>query len=229
MLASPTFAGPDGRRSTTASSPWWCEWRLARTLASRHCARLVPLGPLDDFGVRTAVAAALGTADPPSELVTAVGERAGGSPFLIEELLASLVGVGALVRSGVGWKVRGALPAVVPESFAMAVADRLAALSTPARGVVELATVLGERFDWRLVAATASGDVVGALREADQACRVQNAAVVPDQRFQAAASYSLRSPPRIGRRLILPSTGAGTGDVGRGGRSRSVRCGRRAL
>ena len=152
MLASPTFAGPDGRRPMTASSPWWCEWRLARTVASRHCARLVPLGPLDDSGVRTAVAAALGTADPPSELVTAVGERAGGSPFLIEELLASLVGVGALVRSGVGWKVRGALPAVVPESFAMAVADRLAALSTPARGVVELATVLGERFDWRLVA-----------------------------------------------------------------------------
>ena len=32
----------------------------------------------------------------------------------------------------------------------------------------------------------------------------QNAAMAPDQRFQAAASYSLRSPPRIGRRRILP-------------------------
>ena len=32
----------------------------------------------------------------------------------------------------------------------------------------------------------------------------QNAAVGPDQRFQAAASYSLRSPPRIGRRRIRP-------------------------
>jgi len=46
---------------------------------------------------------------------------------------------------------------------------------------------------------------------------------------QAAVSYSLRSPPRIGRRQILPWTGSGTGDVGRGGCNRSARCGRHAL
>ena len=57
----------------------------------------------------------------------------------------------------------------------------------------------------------------------------QNVATVLDQRLQAAASYSLRSPPRIGRRRILPWTGSGTGDIGRGGRSRSARCGRWAL
>ena len=32
----------------------------------------------------------------------------------------------------------------------------------------------------------------------------QNAGMAPDQRFQAAVSYSLRRPPRIGRRRILP-------------------------
>ena len=32
----------------------------------------------------------------------------------------------------------------------------------------------------------------------------QNSAMVPDQRFEAAASYSLMSPPKIGRRRILP-------------------------
>ena len=57
----------------------------------------------------------------------------------------------------------------------------------------------------------------------------QNVAMVPDQRLQAAASYSLRSPPRIGRRRILPWTGSGTDDVGRGGRNRSARSSRRAL
>jgi predicted ATPase len=147
--------------------------RLARTLASRHCAQLIPLGPLDDTSVRTAVAAALVTSDPRPELIAAIGERAGGSPFLIEELLASLVGVGALVRCGAGWGVRGALPSVVPESFALAVADRLTALSTPARGVVELAAVLGERFDWRLVAATTPTDVADSLREAEHARLVE--------------------------------------------------------
>jgi len=54
-------------------------------------------------------------------------------------------------------------------------------------------------------------------------------AVVPDQRFQAAASYSLRSPPRTGRRQILSSTGSGIDDVGRGGRNRSARCGSQPL
>jgi hypothetical protein len=57
----------------------------------------------------------------------------------------------------------------------------------------------------------------------------QNAVMVPDQRFQAAVSYSLRSPPRIGRRRILPWTGSGIGNVGRGGRNRSARCGRALL
>ena len=32
----------------------------------------------------------------------------------------------------------------------------------------------------------------------------QNVAVVSDQRFHAAVSYSLMSPPKIGRRWILP-------------------------
>ena len=176
--------------------------RLARKLVSRHHARLVPLGPLEDADVRTAVAAALGTTHPPSELVSAVGERAGGSPFLIEELLASLVGVGALVHSGAGWEVRGALPAVVPESFALTVADRLTTLSAPARGVVELAAVLGERFDWRLVAATATGDVVGTLREAEQARLIEEDRGTDGFRFRHALTRTavlgmLGAPERV--------------------------------
>jgi DDE family transposase len=47
----------------------------------------------------------------------------------------------------------------------------------------------------------------------------QNADMAPDHRLQAAISYSLRRPPRIGRRRILPWTGSGGGDVGRGGRN----------
>jgi hypothetical protein len=57
------------------------------------------------------------------------------------------------------------------------------------------------------------------LRNTSEPVGFQNPTVVPDQRFQAAVSYSLRSPPRIGRRGILPWTGSGTGDVGRGGRN----------
>ena len=59
--------------------------------------------------------------------------------------------------------------------------------------------------------------------------RCQNSAMVSDQRFQAAASYSLIKPPRIGRRRILPPIGSRTGAWGRGGRNFSDRCGRRRL
>jgi hypothetical protein len=57
----------------------------------------------------------------------------------------------------------------------------------------------------------------------------QNAAMALDQRFQAAVSYSLSSPPKIGRRRTLPWTGRGSGDVSRGARNRSARCGRAVL
>ena len=57
----------------------------------------------------------------------------------------------------------------------------------------------------------------------------QNPAMLADQRFQAAASYSLTSPPKIGRRRIPPSIGSGTSSLGRGGCNRSARCGRAVL
>ena len=54
----------------------------------------------------------------------------------------------------------------------------------------------------------------------------QNWATASDQRFQAAASYSLIKPPRMRRRRILPRIGSGTVASGRGGRSSTDRCGR---
>jgi hypothetical protein len=56
-----------------------------------------------------------------------------------------------------------------------------------------------------------------------------NPVMASHQRFQAAGSSWLISPPGTGRRRILPSAGSGTGAFGRGGRSCSARCGRRAL
>ena len=59
--------------------------------------------------------------------------------------------------------------------------------------------------------------------------RCQNSATGSDQRFQAAASYWLIKPLRIGRRRIPPRIGSGTGASARGGRNFSDRCGRRPL
>ena len=51
---------------------------------------------------------------------------------------------------------------------------------------VELAAVLGERFDWRLVAATATGDVVAAMREAEQARLIEEDRKIEGFRFRHA-------------------------------------------
>jgi hypothetical protein len=87
----------------------------------------------------------------------------------------------------------------------------------------------------RTLTATAGEDFLVGLdrRRADlvgqQLVGFQNSATVSDQRFQAAGSYSLMSPPRTGRRRILPWAGWGTGTPGRGGRSWRARCGRCVL
>ena len=80
--------------------------------------------------------------------------------------------------------------------------------------------------------AAAAEKVVLALKwreQSDVPVGFQNSAMASDQRIQAAGSYSLIKPPRIGRRRMLPWTGSGTGVSGRGGRSRSARCGRCVL
>jgi hypothetical protein len=57
----------------------------------------------------------------------------------------------------------------------------------------------------------------------------QNPAIGADLRFQAAGSYSLISPPSIGRRLIRWYPRSGMGCSRCGGRRWSARCGLRVL
>lgn len=83
--------------------------------------------------------------------VTAVAE---GVPFLVEEVLAA--------------------PGV-PAGFAASVTARLAEMATTHRRVIEAAAVLGRRFEWRLLAATAdvpAAVVTAALEQAAAASLV---------------------------------------------------------
>lgn len=141
--------------------------RLARALSGRRMARVFELDRLPGDDVARIIAASLRTTAPPAELVEVVGDRAGGLPLLVEELLASLIDSGAVAPAGHRWEVRGELPMIVPSSFALAVNDRLDAMPAPSRAVMESAAVLGEHFDWRLVVAMTGGGgdaVVTALR-----------------------------------------------------------------
>jgi DNA-binding CsgD family transcriptional regulator/tetratricopeptide (TPR) repeat protein len=142
---------------------------LIWSLVDRRAARLVELARLDEEATIRLARACLGSAPLPGEVEAFLGANADGLPFLVEELLAGLVGAGVLVEQDGCWSIAGPLDGRVPPTFADAVGRRLDALPGPARGVLQAAAVLGRRFDWSLLPAVtglAEADVVAALRQA---------------------------------------------------------------
>jgi DNA-binding CsgD family transcriptional regulator len=142
---------------------------LAAALAARRAATVVPLERLAAAAVVGMARACLGAATLPPAVETWLGATADGLPFLVEELLAGLVGAALLVEEDGRWSTTAPLGAHVPPTFADAVGRRLAALSPPTRDLLGAAAVLGRRFDWSLLPAVTSLDetaVVASLRQA---------------------------------------------------------------
>ena len=125
---------------------------LLRGLDGRDACTVLALPPLTGPEIGTMAAACLG-GEVPAATEAALRRRAGGTPLLVEELLAA-----------------GIDPAVaVPPTVSELVVGRLATLSEGARRCVEVAAVLGRRFDWRLLPGSlgaAGSDVLAALRAA---------------------------------------------------------------
>ena len=70
--------------------------------------------------------ACIGAAELPDTIQSFVAEQAEGVPFLVEEVLAGLIGEGALTeRGGADWHAADLVTAAVPATFADAVRRRL--------------------------------------------------------------------------------------------------------
>lgn len=125
---------------------------LLRDLAGRDACTVLALPPLSAAEIDAMAAACLDGAVP-AATTAALHRRAGGTPLLVEELLAA-----------------GIDPAAdVPATVSELVVGRLATLPDAARRCVEAAAVLGRRFDWRLLPGTLGAtptEVLGALRAA---------------------------------------------------------------
>ncbi|MFG3494199.1 AAA family ATPase [Streptomyces sp. NPDC047928] len=129
-----------------------------------ECAQRVPLGPLGDDAVAELSSRILGAAPDPS--VLALADRAGGNPFLLEQLLITVRNAGrVLIADGAATVVSGGLPA----DFLGAVHHRMKDLSPEARRLVEVASVFGRPFTMHeaagLVGCSATGLVL-AVEEA---------------------------------------------------------------
>ena len=140
---------------------------LLRRLAARTDLRRVPLtrlGPQDVTRVATACAGAP-LPVPVAEFLVGAAE---GLPFLVEELLSSLVESGA-VADGARGMAQGTLAVEVPRTLAELVHRRLERLPRQPRQVVEAAAVIGRSVDWTLLGPVTGLDehvVAAALRAA---------------------------------------------------------------
>jgi DNA-binding CsgD family transcriptional regulator len=141
--------------------------RLARILQARGSATILPLSRLDAAATAEMALACVGAADLPAAVQSLLADRAEGLPFLVEEILAGLIGDGSLTERGGRWHAGDLAVVGVPGTFADAVQRRLDAMNEDARGVIRSAAVLGRRFDWALlgqVTGLSDTAIVAALR-----------------------------------------------------------------
>ena len=140
---------------------------LARVLEARGSAAALPLGRLDPAAMARMALACVGGSDLPGTVQSLVAERSEGVPFLVEEVLAGLIGDGTLTERDGRWHTADLAGAGLPATFTDAVHRRLDGLDPDSRHVICAAAVLGRRFDWALlgpVTGLPDAAVVAALR-----------------------------------------------------------------
>ena len=116
---------------------------------------------------------ALGGADPPAQVVTAVQAETEGNPFFVEEVFKHLSEEGRLFAADGRWRTDLRVEALeVPEGIRLVIGRRVERLSPEARQVLTTAAVVGRSFDVGLLEALgdAEGDaLLTAIEEAEAA------------------------------------------------------------
>ncbi len=119
----------------------------------------IDLQPLDADEIARIAQRRLGVERLPPALIAQVTERAAGNPLFAEEILGFLVGEGALrVEAGDASLVPVAGEGVLPASLLGLLAAKIDRLSPADRSVLQVAAVIGRRFDAGLLAAAIGGE-----------------------------------------------------------------------
>ncbi|MBI3969570.1 MAG: AAA family ATPase [Chloroflexi bacterium] len=120
----------------------WAELNRARLAAQ------VRLRPFDEAEVKQLIANLLGV-EPAEQLRTPLYRQTRGNAFFLEEVVHSLVEVGAVQPQATGWKVLDPTRLVIPDSIRLVVEERVVRLGELGQEVLTQAAVLGQglRFD----------------------------------------------------------------------------------
>ncbi|ALG14967.1 LuxR family transcriptional regulator [Kibdelosporangium phytohabitans] len=125
--------------------------RLARSAAQRGSGVVIELDRLAPPDMRRLAASCLGDQDIPQPAADMLWAGSGGNPFLVKEMLTSMVDGRLLVRADGGWQVTERLGPDLPATFVRGVAWRLEQLEPEARQVLSVAAVLGRGFPLSVV------------------------------------------------------------------------------
>ncbi len=124
---------------------------VVQDLAHAHALVSVPVKRMEGGPARQLVGAILGTKDPPTELVGLVGQKTGGNPLFVEELLRSMTEENQLVRRGDRWTSAGIGKVGVPSTMRDVILKRVARAGEQPRSLLSVGAVLGQEFDFELL------------------------------------------------------------------------------
>ncbi|MEP7357293.1 MAG: adenylate/guanylate cyclase domain-containing protein, partial [Anaerolineales bacterium] len=181
-------------------------WRLKSAAEDGYPYRYteVSLPPLAEAESDELVNRLLAIADLPNSLRERIHERAGGNPFFIEEVIRNLIESGAVVREErlldgqprQYWRAAAGREAElqIPDNLQSLLTARIDRLEEQARRTVQLASVIGRSFYYKVLAvlgqdeAVAGGELDRRLHTLLRAELIQEAARIPE------VEYRFRNP-----------------------------------
>ncbi len=136
---------------------WAFHQRLQKRLGQAH--QVIELAPLSAEESSQLLDNLLGLSDLPAKIRQLILNKAEGNPFYIEEVIRSLIDSGRLVRSagGLRWQAGAELEEVsLPDTLQGVIMARIDRLDPESKRTLQVASVIGRNFPYRLLAQVVS-------------------------------------------------------------------------
>ncbi len=133
-------------------------WRLRQVAVEQYAERYTDLllDPLTSTDGQTLVDNLLGVGGLPEELTQRILARAEGNPFYVEEIVRTLLDEASIVQDKAmgGWRVAGEVEEIaIPDTLQGVLLARIDRLQEGAKRVLQMASVIGRIFAFRLLQA----------------------------------------------------------------------------
>jgi adenylate cyclase len=152
----------------------------------------VTLRPLGREAVEELLAALLGDDRSLGPARTRIGDRAGGNPFFVEELVQSLVEGGQLAGTPGAYRwAGGAEDPTIPATVQGVLSARIDHLPEAAKAALQTATVIGREFTEPILRRVVEGPAEGL---ADALATLTRAELVVEQALYPEAVYAFKHP-----------------------------------